>query len=184
MTCHAVVMDKDGNVSGTSLCGYVVPEVSFEQLTQIFGTPIRVRNSDGKVRVTWQGHINDLLFTIYDYQSELPLNKNTDWHIGGCDHRVVSTINQHIGHRLHMHMFKSLKIRDVYCNNGSTLDKYTVFFRGGGDVCLSLSDNPGHPLGVYQWGLCGARNASTLGRRIAAHELPDAVRQYIYAHVR
>ena len=86
---------------GTSLQGYV--DVSYGDLVKVFGEP-NSQGDDYKVDAEWNGTINDLAFTIYNYKD----GKNyvgakgkkvediRDWHIGGKSLEVVQLVNDYI----------------------------------------------------------------------------------------
>lgn len=74
-----------GGVSydGTGCQGYLPEGTRYENIVRVFGAPQRGTSPDGKIKAEWVGRINGLVFTIYDYNSKLDPERNTDWHIGG-----------------------------------------------------------------------------------------------------
>jgi hypothetical protein len=92
-------------IDGTGRVGYLPKRTRYSDICKVFGMPQYLdKSSDGKTQAEWQGKINDLIFTIYDYKSEVELEKNEDWHIGGHKEitadlvityfKVVKTINK------------------------------------------------------------------------------------------
>ena len=59
----------------------------------VFGKPQLGASPDGKTKAEWIGRINGLVFTIYDYKSQLDPERNTDWHIGGKLDLVADLVN-------------------------------------------------------------------------------------------
>ena len=74
-----------GGVShdGTGCQGYLPEGTRYEDIVRVFGVPQLGNSLDNKIKVEWVGRINGLVFTIYDYKSNLDPERNTDWHIGG-----------------------------------------------------------------------------------------------------
>ena len=75
---------------------------SFEELKNLFGEPHdctgegRWRSGDGKVRVEWAFLIKgkaDMLFTIYDYKSQYPLDQIKQWSLGGKNDKVKDSLS-------------------------------------------------------------------------------------------
>ena len=82
-----------GGVShdGTGCQGYLPEGTRYEDIVRVFGAPQLGNSLDNKIKVEWVGRINGLVFTIYDYKSNLDPERNTDWHIGG-KHKFVSEL--------------------------------------------------------------------------------------------
>ena len=68
---------------GTSLQGQFPEGTRYKDLVKVFGEPQLGESIDDKIQAEWVGKINGLVFTIYDYKSEVNPKQNTDWHIGG-----------------------------------------------------------------------------------------------------
>lgn len=79
--------------NGTSLRGYV--KTTFATLVALFGEP-DVHNGDGKVRVSWTlSPVGEKVpVTIYDWKDPTPVEKVTDWHIGGKSPLAITLIQQ------------------------------------------------------------------------------------------
>jgi len=80
---------------GTGLAGYM--EISYEHLVQLFGQPNVVHpdtgpSGDGKVKAEWVMSIDGIIFTIYDYKSDLDPADHTDWHIGSKKRIVIPAL--------------------------------------------------------------------------------------------
>lgn len=88
----AVVM---GGVShnSTSCQGYLPEGTRHEDVVRVFGLPQIGGSLDSKVQAEWVGKINGLVFTIYDYKSNVAVEENTDWHIGGEQKFVADLVN-------------------------------------------------------------------------------------------
>ena len=84
-----------GGVSqnGTGLQGYLPEGTRYEDIVQVFGNPQCGKSLDGKIKAEWVGQINGLVFTIYDYKSQLEPERNTDWHIGGKLRLIADLVN-------------------------------------------------------------------------------------------
>jgi len=67
----------------TGCQGYLPEGTRFEDVVRVFGKPQFGASPDGKTKAEWVGRIGGLVFTIYDYKSQLDPEHNTDWHIGG-----------------------------------------------------------------------------------------------------
>lgn len=82
-----------GGVSntGTGCQGYLPEGTRYEDIVRVFGEPQIGKSSDGKIKAEWVGRINGLVFTIYDYKSNLEPERNTDWHIGG-KHKLTAVL--------------------------------------------------------------------------------------------
>lgn len=70
---------------------------SYDELKRVLGEPHDCtkfgdwESGDGKVRVEWAFLINgklDMLFTIYDYKSNYPLERIKQWSLGGKNPKV------------------------------------------------------------------------------------------------
>ena len=91
--------DVDVDISGTSLMSCI--DVSYQELKKVFGQPIVYKMSGEKTDAEWHILFSDgAVATIYDYKTGInyegkhgiPKSKNTNWHIGGFEERVVSLI--------------------------------------------------------------------------------------------
>ena len=77
---------------GTSFLGYLPDGTRYSELVRVFGEPQRGASPDGKVKAEWNGTINGLEFTIYDYKSLVKPKDCTDWHIGGKKKFVLALL--------------------------------------------------------------------------------------------
>ena len=77
---------------GTSLVGYMPAGTYYNDLVHVFGEPQAAPPGNGKIKVEWSGHINGLVFTIYDYKSHMIPKDNIDWHIGGKKKLVANLV--------------------------------------------------------------------------------------------
>ncbi len=84
-----------GGVShiGTGCQGYLPEGTRYEDIVRVFGAPQLGASPDSKIKTEWVGRINGLVFTIYDYKSQIDPERNTDWHIGGRQKFVVDLVN-------------------------------------------------------------------------------------------
>lgn len=80
------------NTYGTSLMGYMPTGTYYKDLVRVFGEPQAAPPCNGKIKVEWCGHINDQVFTIYDYKSSVIPKDNLDWHIGGHNKMTVDLL--------------------------------------------------------------------------------------------
>ena len=94
--------DKNINVGGTSLMGYIT--VTFAQLVDVFGEP--GENDGYKTDAEWEIEFADgKVATIYNWKNGHNYNgcdgedveDITDWHIGGKDKNVVELVGQALG---------------------------------------------------------------------------------------
>jgi len=69
--------------SSTKKCIDSPEGTRYADIVTVFGEPQFGESPDGKMKVEWVGKINGLVFTIYDYKSNVEPEDNTDWHIGG-----------------------------------------------------------------------------------------------------
>lgn len=77
-------------VNGTSLMGKVV--ASYGELLSVFGEPLS-DSSEDKVKAEWFIEFDDgIVGTIYDYKSSVAPQDNTNWNVGGRNHKVVTMI--------------------------------------------------------------------------------------------
>lgn len=83
-------------IIGTSFKGYL-ENASYEDIVRVFGQPDpdTAETCDGKIRAEWIGRILGMIFTIYDYKDDRPLDKLREWHIGGKEEAVVELVNQY-----------------------------------------------------------------------------------------
>lgn len=81
---------------GTGFKGYI-EGASYKELVRVFGhpDPDTAETSDGKMRVEWIGRILGMIFTIYDYKDDRPIDKIRDWHVGGKEAAVVELVNNY-----------------------------------------------------------------------------------------
>ncbi|MFA6635675.1 MAG: hypothetical protein WCV56_00995 [Candidatus Omnitrophota bacterium] len=84
-----------GGVShdGTGCQGYLPEGTRYEDIVRVFGAPQLGTSPDSKIKAEWVGRINGLVFTIYDYKSNLDPEQNTDWHIGGKQKFAAEMVN-------------------------------------------------------------------------------------------
>lgn len=78
---------------GTGCQGYLPDNTRYKDIVKVFGKPRFGESPYGKRQAEWTGKINGLVFTIYDYKSDIPVNKNTDWHIGGKSSMTAELVN-------------------------------------------------------------------------------------------
>jgi hypothetical protein len=86
--------EKDANINGTSLKGYVV--TTFDELVEVFGAP-----DDGpddfeadKVTCCWRLQFEDgTIATIYDWKERSTPYYRYDWHIGGKCNQAVDLVH-------------------------------------------------------------------------------------------
>ena len=84
-----------GDVShdGTGCQGYLPEGTRYEEIVRAFGKPQLGASLDDKIKAEWVGRINGLVFTLYDYKSNLEPERNTNWHIGGKTAFVAELVN-------------------------------------------------------------------------------------------
>jgi len=80
------------NAFGTKFVGYMPDGTTYTSLVEVFGQPQRT-SFGGQRQAEWQGTINGLIFTIYDYRSERSPRCNTVWHIGGNNVLTARLLN-------------------------------------------------------------------------------------------
>lgn len=68
-------------VQGTVKKGII--ECSYESLVIAFGEPHFYEPTAEKVQAQWSFSYDDQVITIYDYKEDQPVEKITNWHIGG-----------------------------------------------------------------------------------------------------
>ena len=69
------------DVNGTSFCFNLIKD--YATMVELFGEPHWQGDGD-KVRVEWCFRFEDgIVFTIYDWKEECPIEQVTDWHFGG-----------------------------------------------------------------------------------------------------
>jgi len=91
---HIVVMGSL-DLGGSSLMGYFPTPVSYDTLVKVFGEPTFL--SDGsKTRAEWNGKIDSLPFSIYDWKKAGSVETVTDWNIGGKSVDVVDMLTTYI----------------------------------------------------------------------------------------
>ena len=76
----------DAEIVGTSFVGEFPKGTKYTDIVEVFGEPSYIK--DDKVKVEWRGRIDGMIFTIYDYKSDVEPEHNTDWHIGGYNDMV------------------------------------------------------------------------------------------------
>jgi len=81
------------SLDGTGCQDYLPEGTQYEDIVRVFGGPQLGKSLDGKIKAEWVGRINGLVFTIYDYKSNVEPKSNTDWHIGGKIKFVGQLIN-------------------------------------------------------------------------------------------
>lgn len=88
-----------GGVShdGTGGQGYLPEGTRYEEIVRAFGKPQLGASPDNKIKAEWIGRINGLVFTIYDYKSELEPERNTSWHIGAKTAFTAKLVNLFFG---------------------------------------------------------------------------------------
>ena len=84
------VLDSWKEGVGTSLQGYV--ECSYSLLVQLFGSPME---GGDKSKAEWVVKTDDgVVFTIYDWKSDVDPIHNTEWHIGGFNDMAMEAIHE------------------------------------------------------------------------------------------
>lgn len=85
---------------GSSRIGTI--DASFEELKSLFGEPHDCtkdgewQSADGKVGAEWAfliGGKRDMVFTIYDYKSNCPLDQVKKWSLGGKNPKVKDSLS-------------------------------------------------------------------------------------------
>lgn len=104
----------DTCIIGTGFQGYLPEGTRYKEIIRAFGEPQRAGTEDGKIKVQWRGKINGLVFTIYDYKSDLTPGQNTDWHIGGSKHIVAAMVTEY---------FMAAKQKDIKVSKDQDLGK-------------------------------------------------------------
>lgn len=89
-------------VNSTSLQGYV--KTSYRELVDLFGLP-RPWDGDGKTRVEWilTPEYEEVPITIYDWKETIPVEKVTDWHIGGRSQLAIELMKKVLPQTRSMH---------------------------------------------------------------------------------
>jgi hypothetical protein len=80
------------DISFTFRIGYMPDGTKYDDLVKVFGEPDTDFESDSKIKAEWRGKINGEVFTIYDYDSTVPVEDVTRWHIGGKKPEIVEDI--------------------------------------------------------------------------------------------
>jgi len=92
--------DSDEISTETAMTSYRdgLSDVTYDELTNILGTPSLFGSPDYKKKVTWVIKIGDDLVSIYDYKEyKIPLEKITDWSIaGGAPRKDVERLKEYI----------------------------------------------------------------------------------------
>lgn len=78
---HATGNETDGTYLQDSI------NTTYAKLVSIFGQPTDT-DIDGKVQAEWALVIDGEICTIYDWKEDQPVEKVTDWHIGGKSKRA------------------------------------------------------------------------------------------------
>ena len=97
-------MDKvtmGASIYGTCLQGEI--EIPYDRLVEVFGKHDG-KNNGYKVDAEWDGIIDGLVFTIYNYKNGknylgdegLEVEEITNWHIGGKSIKVVDKLKKYI----------------------------------------------------------------------------------------
>jgi len=81
------------DVNGTSLMGYVT--CKYEKLVKVFGEPITDSTGD-KVTCEWEGKLDGIPFTIYDWKTNVPYKENLNWNIGGYNQKAVNAVKGYL----------------------------------------------------------------------------------------
>jgi hypothetical protein len=76
-------------VNGSSYMGDVT--CKYEKLVKVFGNP-QTGIFDGKVTCEWEGKLDGVLFTIYDWKTDVPYKENLNWNIGGFNQKAVNAV--------------------------------------------------------------------------------------------
>jgi len=81
------------NVAGSSFASIVI-KTNVKTLLKVFGKPTIIGSGDDKTQLEWQyvdDNDNNKIVTIYDYKSEVPINKVKEWHIGakGIEKEII-----------------------------------------------------------------------------------------------
>ena len=95
------LIDKDANITGTSLQGHI--EADFDDLVKAFGKPTYDSIEDGpsdKVHTQWALEFEDeegdlVVATIYDWKEDSPFASRVgtyNWHIGGNSYAAVEAV--------------------------------------------------------------------------------------------
>lgn len=87
-----VVMGHPASRTGTGLQGYLPKGTRYEEIVAVFGAPQLGESDDHKVKAEWYGILNGLVFTIYDYKSDVAPERNTEWHIGGNQRMIADLV--------------------------------------------------------------------------------------------
>lgn len=88
------------DLQGTSFQGLLPSGISYQDLIKTFGKPQRMDSMYGKTQVQWCGSIDGLVFSVYDYKSDLCPEAICEWHVGGCDQIVVDLLVSLLKNRL------------------------------------------------------------------------------------
>mgnify|MGYP000554292960 CR=1 FL=1 len=82
------------DVTGTCLQGTI--NTSYDRLVELFGQPIQMEETDGKVQVEWAIKFTDgTLATIYDWKEDKTASAVTEWHVGGhTQHALYNVIDE------------------------------------------------------------------------------------------
>ena len=82
------------DIAGTCLQGTI--NTSYDRLVELFGQPIQMEETDGKVQVEWAIKFTDeTLATIYDWKEDKTASAVTEWHVGGyTQHALYNVIDE------------------------------------------------------------------------------------------
>lgn len=84
--CNVVKVKMGGNVetAGTYRVSQMPNGTKYKSIVKVFGKP-QYTDPEGvdKVKAEWEGKINGVVFTIYDYKTGRDIEQNTQWSIGG-----------------------------------------------------------------------------------------------------
>ena len=102
VSCDLDITVSMGNANheGTGRQGFLPTSITYLDLVEIFGEPQITSSPHGKIQAEWVGKINGLIFTIYDYKSDIAPEDNTDWHIGGKVKLVDELLNLYVKAKL------------------------------------------------------------------------------------
>ncbi len=89
---YQVEMGGIWETSGTCLQGNMPDGVKYDDLLKAFGEPQIGASGDGNVKVQWVGMIEGDVFTIDDWNSNVPPRENTDWNIRGGNKDIVPKV--------------------------------------------------------------------------------------------
>lgn len=103
-----VIIDKNVDIAGTGCCGSFSDGTRYSDLVKAFGEPETINGWETDVE--WRGKIREKVFTIYNYKTGknylgekgLPVEKITDWHIGGKSKEVSAKLLEYFEEMRHV----------------------------------------------------------------------------------